>query len=128
MKVVISSLIAAAFVIGQPLLADEQQDVADLRALDQAYAAEWMSGNADGVLALFTDDATLVPHHGDTPIKGRDAIRGVSGQAKPVAGCVRSLCERPLLGACCEASRALSSDYSGQGSCTVSTGSQDRQQ
>lgn len=75
MKVVISSLIAAAFVIGQPLLADEQQDVADLRALDKAYAAEWMSGNADGVLALFTDDATLVPHHGDTPIKGRQAIR-----------------------------------------------------
>jgi uncharacterized protein (TIGR02246 family) len=75
MKVVISSLIAAGFVIGQPLLADEQQDVADLRALDQAYAAEWMRGNADGVLALFTDDATLVPHHGDTPIKGRHAIR-----------------------------------------------------
>jgi len=26
-------------------------------------------------MALFTDDATLVPHHGDDPRKGHDAIR-----------------------------------------------------
>jgi ketosteroid isomerase-like protein len=26
-------------------------------------------------MSLFTEDATLVPHHGDTPVVGRSAIR-----------------------------------------------------
>lgn len=56
-------------------LADETADELALRALDQAYASEWMENDADGVLALFTDDATLVPHHGDAPLVGSDAIR-----------------------------------------------------
>ena len=46
-----------------------------LIALDQAYAAEWIKGDADGVMSLFTEDATLVPHHGDQPIKGSENIR-----------------------------------------------------
>ena len=54
---------------------DEASDMSALRALDQAYATEWKAGDADGVMALFTEDATLVPHHGDPPIKGHDAIR-----------------------------------------------------
>jgi uncharacterized protein (TIGR02246 family) len=57
------------------VLADEDHDEAALRALDQAYASAWMNGDADAVMALFTENATLVPHHGDTPVKGRDAIR-----------------------------------------------------
>lgn len=56
-------------------LADEAADIAALRALDQAYASEWQEGDADGVMALFTDDATLVPHHGDHPVNGHEAIR-----------------------------------------------------
>ena len=56
-------------------LADEASDIAALKALDQAYATEWKEGDADGVMALFTRDATLVPHHGDPPIKGHEAIR-----------------------------------------------------
>ena len=75
MKAVVFIISAATIVVGRPLLAEEQQDVAALRALDQAYATEWIEGDADGVMALFTDDATLVPHHGDTPIQGHDAIR-----------------------------------------------------
>lgn len=55
--------------------ADELADMAALQALDQAYATEWIEGDADGVMALFTDDATVVPHHGDAPIKGKDDIR-----------------------------------------------------
>ena len=54
---------------------DERADVAALRALDQSYANEWLAGNPEGVMSLFTEDATLVPHHGDAPIKGHDAIR-----------------------------------------------------
>ena len=50
-------------------------DTAALRALDQAYATEWLEGDNEGVMNLFTEDAVLVPHHGDQPIVGRDAIR-----------------------------------------------------
>lgn len=60
----------------QSLPVDEQADITALRALDQAYASHWMAGDADAVMALFTEDATLVPHHGDTPIAGKSAIRG----------------------------------------------------
>lgn len=55
--------------------ADEAADIADLRSLDQAYATEWIEGDADGVMSLFTHDATLVPHHGDPPIHGHESIR-----------------------------------------------------
>jgi uncharacterized protein (TIGR02246 family) len=55
--------------------ADLAEDEVSLRALDQAYASTWMAGDADAVMALFTEDATLVPHHGDPPIKGHEAIR-----------------------------------------------------
>lgn len=55
--------------------AADDSDAAALKALDQAYANEWIEGDADGVMALFTADATLVPHHGDRPIKGSAAIR-----------------------------------------------------
>ena len=55
--------------------AAEDHDIKALRGLDQAYANEWKEGDAEGVLALFTEDATLVPHHGDAPIKGQEAMR-----------------------------------------------------
>ena len=55
--------------------ADETTYIAELKALDQAYASEWIEGDADGVMSLFTQDATLVPHHGDPPILGHEAIR-----------------------------------------------------
>ncbi|HKJ17270.1 MAG TPA: nuclear transport factor 2 family protein [Xanthomonadales bacterium] len=56
------------------VFAGEQEDLDALRALDQAYATEWLEGDPAGVMALFTADATLVPHHGDAPIKGKEAI------------------------------------------------------
>ncbi len=75
MKAIALPITASALIAALPLLADEQRDEDALVALDQAYAAEWMEGDADGVMALFTDDATIVPHHGDKPVQGRDAIR-----------------------------------------------------
>ena len=68
-------LVASAPLFAAPAIANEQGDIDDLRALDQAYASEWKENDADGVMALFTEDATLVPHHGDQPIKGHEAIR-----------------------------------------------------
>ncbi len=69
--------IIRVFLLLAPLtaVADEAEDTDALRALDQAYASEWMENDADGVMALFTEDATLVPHHGDTPVVGAEAIR-----------------------------------------------------
>ena len=55
--------------------AADAEDRDALVALDQAYASHWIAGDADAVMALFTADATIVPHHGDAPVKGRDAIR-----------------------------------------------------
>ena len=75
MKSIISALLIAVLGIGPLVLADEDHDKAALRALDQAYATAWMNGDADGVMVLFTEDATLVPHHGVAPVKGQDAIR-----------------------------------------------------
>ena len=68
--------IALALLITAPAASsDEAADIAALKALDQAYASEWIEGDADGVMELFTHDATLVPHHGDPPILGHEAIR-----------------------------------------------------
>ncbi len=75
MRTIVTSIVLIAAALGQPALADERRDATALKALDQAYAAEWREGDADGVMALFTEDATLVPHHGDAPIKGHAAIR-----------------------------------------------------
>ena len=72
-KLVVAVVVAIAASC-QSLPVDEQADFAALRALDQAYASEWLAGDADGVMSLFTADATLVPHHGDTPIVGHAAI------------------------------------------------------
>ena len=71
----LSLLIVMQIVFVSQSVAAEAEDIEALRALDQAYVDEWTAGDADGVMALFTDDATLVPHHGDDPIKGSDAIR-----------------------------------------------------
>ncbi len=75
MKSIVIAIALTASVLTRPVLANEQEDLVALKALDQAYAAEWIKGDADGVMALFTEDATLVPHHGDSPIKGQEAIR-----------------------------------------------------
>lgn len=55
-----------------PALAGDREE---LLALDQAYATHWKAGDAEAVMSLFTEDATLVPHHGDPVVKGHDAIR-----------------------------------------------------
>jgi len=75
MRAIIIAAVLVRIAVSFPAQADEDADMAALRALDQAYASEWIAGDADRVMALFTEDATLVPHHGDAPIKGQEAIR-----------------------------------------------------
>ncbi|MFP4004876.1 MAG: YybH family protein [Alphaproteobacteria bacterium] len=58
-----------------PARADDAADRAALTALNRAYAEYWEKGDADALMALFTEDVTAVPHHGDAPVKGREALR-----------------------------------------------------
>lgn len=74
MKSIVLSLFLITLTSGAAL-AGEEEDLDALRKLDQAYALEWLEGDSSGVMELFTEDATLVPHHGDAPIKGKEAIR-----------------------------------------------------
>lgn len=73
MKKLLAILVASTAI--SSALASEAQDKEALRALDQAYASKWMEYDAQGVMDLFTHDATLVPHHGDAPVVGAEAIR-----------------------------------------------------
>ncbi|MEM9998424.1 MAG: nuclear transport factor 2 family protein [Bacteroidota bacterium] len=50
-------------------------DAVAVRAVNEAYAAAWVANDSAAVMALFADDAVLIPHHGDPPVLGRDAIR-----------------------------------------------------
>ena len=70
-------LIAILFMLSatHTLVASEKEDHEALRALDQRYAEDWLAGTEAGVMDLFTKDATLVPHHGDAPIEGKEAIQ-----------------------------------------------------
>ena len=52
-----------------------ETDHADIRHTIEAYRRAWLEGNADAVLGAFTTDAVLLPHHGDAPVVGLDAIR-----------------------------------------------------
>jgi len=52
-----------------------QTDVAAIHATVEAYRQSWLAGDAEGVLRTFTEDAVLLPHHGDPPVVGIAAIR-----------------------------------------------------
>lgn len=75
MKFVGSFFLIVFVLVSNDSVADESVDLAALKALDQAYATKWIKGDGEGVMNLFTTDATLVPHHGDPPINGHEAIR-----------------------------------------------------
>ncbi len=56
-------------------LAGEASDKKAVLALDKAYNTTWKDGDADAVMALFVEDAVVIPHHGDDPIEGKAALR-----------------------------------------------------
>ena len=47
----------------------------DLRAVVHDYGEAWLRGDSAAVLGLLAPDAVLLPHHGDPPVVGLDAIR-----------------------------------------------------
>ncbi len=50
-------------------------EVARLRAVNDAYRAAWLAADSAAVLRLLAPGAVLLPHHGDPPLVGLDAIR-----------------------------------------------------
>jgi len=52
---------------------------ADLRAAVDAFYAAVEAGDGEARIAMFTDDALMMPNHW-TPWRGRDAIRAVIGE------------------------------------------------
>ncbi len=52
-----------------------EEDSAAVRAVIETYRTSWLADNAEGVLKTFTQDAVLLPHHGGTPVVGRQALK-----------------------------------------------------
>src|SRR5215475_13552230 len=52
-----------------------EADRAEIRRTIEVYRMAWLRGSAEDVLGTFTSDAVLLPHHGDAPVVGADAIR-----------------------------------------------------
>jgi len=49
-------------------------DETALKAVLEKYRTGWLSGDTDAVRSSFTDDAVLMPHHGNPPVVGKVAI------------------------------------------------------
>jgi len=53
-----------------------EKDRQELRSLDQRYGAAWLEQDAEkAVMELFSPDAVIIPHHGNDPAVGDEAIR-----------------------------------------------------
>ncbi len=61
--------------VAQPARVNHAAEVAAIAGLIDAYEQAWLDGDADAVLDLFTGDAVLMPHHGNTPVTGKVAMR-----------------------------------------------------
>jgi len=51
------------------------QDRAAVQQLRNQYTQAWLDSDSAAVMSCLTDDAVLIPHHGDAQIEGKDAIR-----------------------------------------------------
>ena len=60
---------------GQQLVNITDQDVDQIKQVHRSYLQAWLDNRPESVLMTFTDEATLVPHHGHEPITGLEAIR-----------------------------------------------------
>ena len=58
-----------------PVWQEPAGDQSRLKAVNDAYRAAWLAGDSAAVLRLFAPGAVLLPHHGDPPVVGLDAIR-----------------------------------------------------
>jgi len=52
-----------------------EEDAAKIRKVHQRYEEAWLRGDANGVVALFTDDCVLLPPHADKPRIGHLGLK-----------------------------------------------------
>jgi uncharacterized protein (TIGR02246 family) len=50
------------------------EDIEKIKRVHSRYEEAWLKDDADGVRALFTDDAVLLPPHGDVPRIGQSGL------------------------------------------------------
>lgn len=51
------------------------QDKKSIQSLLEHYRTAWLANNEEDVMSIFSQDAVLMPHHGDEPVIGEQAIR-----------------------------------------------------
>jgi uncharacterized protein (TIGR02246 family) len=51
------------------------QEMTKIEAVHQVYSRAWLRNDQAGVLGVFTNDAVIMPHHGDEPRVGVKAIK-----------------------------------------------------
>ena len=66
---------ACMFMIAVSIACRSGADGRSLRAVNDAYRDAWLAGDSAAVLRLFAANAVLLPHHGDPPVVGLQAIR-----------------------------------------------------
>ncbi len=71
----LAALFLAAAVAGGGPPGLSPAETARIREVHGAYRAAWLANDEARVLALFTADAVLLPHHGVEPVVGEAAIR-----------------------------------------------------
>src|SRR5690349_15274402 len=49
-------------------------DRIEIKSVIEKYRTSWLKDDAKGVQDTFTEDAALLPHHGDKPVVGKPAI------------------------------------------------------
>jgi steroid Delta-isomerase len=72
-------------------------DATAIRATIDAYAKYSTAGDIDGLLSLFTDDATQEDPVGQPPNVGKGAIRGFFDNVKNVGPMELSLAQEPII-------------------------------
>lgn len=50
------------------------RDIKEIANVRKAYEQAWLDSDTLGIFSTLTDDAILIPHHGDEPIIGTQAI------------------------------------------------------
>lgn len=72
---VLITICAASSAAAQECSPLSAQEVRAVEAANQAYPKAWLAGEPEGVMSTLTEDAVLIPHHGDPPVEGAAAIR-----------------------------------------------------
>lgn len=70
-------VLMAVFISGSQAQADDASDRAEVARVYQSYAEIWRRNDTTvpkGIMELFTDDAVIMPHHGDPRRDGKTAI------------------------------------------------------